>query len=62
MGVIYEEVQTPNLTTYIPEHNSDGTEKHITCEGALYHVLMMTQSDGIRCSCKNCELNWNGRN
>lgn len=61
MGVIYEDVKVPDLMNYIPEYNNDGTEKHITCEGAYYHVLMWDQN-GMRCSCENCELNWNGRN
>ena len=46
----------PDLWSYDPEYNEDGTEKHIHCEGARFHVLSFT-SEGTRCSCANCEIN-----
>lgn len=56
MGIIYDAYNVPDLHRYEPEFNEDGTEKHIRCEGARYHVLSYT-SMGIRCSCANCEIN-----
>lgn len=38
------------------EHNEDGTQKHIVCDGARYHVVFWG-TDGIRCSEPNCEIN-----
>jgi glucose dehydrogenase len=61
MGVIFNTVQVPDLWHYEPEYNSDGTEKHITCDGARYHVLswaMMSNGNvETHCSCANCEIN-----
>jgi len=38
------------------EINKDGNLKHITKEGARYHVLYWN-TQGRHCSEKNCELN-----
>lgn len=56
MGVVYRIERLPDLHHYEPEFNKDGTEKHIVCDGARYHVLSWN-SNGERCSCKNCEIN-----
>jgi hypothetical protein len=56
MGIIYETVRYPSTTHYDPEFNADGTEKHIVCEGARFHVLSYS-AQGVRCSVKNCEMN-----
>ena len=57
MGIIYRErTPVPDLETYVPEYNEDGTEKHIHCDGARYHVLSW-DSQGTRCSEPNCEIN-----
>lgn len=57
MGILYEKVEkVPNLSNYSPEYNDNGTEKHIVCDGARYHVISYN-SNGIRCSEPNCELN-----
>lgn len=62
MGVIFHEevVKKPDLHNYEPEYNEDGSEKHIHCDGARYHVLSWGIKDGIpyqRCSEPNCEIN-----
>jgi len=46
----------PDLHNYDPEYNADGTEKHITCDGARFHVLSWS-SKGARCSEPKCEIN-----
>lgn len=56
MGVIYDTIRVPNLHRYEREYNADGTEKHITCDGARYHVLSW-DNKGARCSEPNCEIN-----
>lgn len=56
MGILYEEVRYPNLWRYAKELNDDGTEKHIVCEGAQFHVLSYS-TQGVRCSEPNCEIN-----
>ena len=56
MGIIYETIKLPNLLVYEPEYNEDGTEKHISCDGARFHVVSWNQ-DGRRCSEPNCEIN-----
>lgn len=58
MGVIYYDQQGrfPNLHRYEPEYNEDGTEKHIICNGARFHVLSW-DSNGAKCSEENCEVN-----
>jgi len=58
MGVIMRTVkaQIPDLYNYEPEYNADGTEKHIVCDGARFHVLSW-DSLGTRCSVANCEVN-----
>lgn len=38
------------------EKNEDGTLKHITKDGARYHVLYWDRQ-GRHCSEKNCEIN-----
>jgi len=64
MGIIYDTIRTPNPYRYEPEYNKDGTEKHIVCDGARYHVLSysLRRKDGkdyaeVRCSEPNCEIN-----
>ena len=61
MGIIYDTIRTPNLHDYEREFNADGTEKHITCDGARYHVLSysLNEAEGVvtRCSEPNCEIN-----
>lgn len=58
MGIIYETVTSrrPNLQHYQPEYNADGSEKHIVCSGARYHVTSW-DALGARCSEPNCEIN-----
>lgn len=56
MGIIYDTIKVPNLHTYERELNDDGTEKHITCDGAYYHVVSWDHH-GERCSEENCEIN-----
>lgn len=56
MGVLYETIVRPNFWRYKPEYNPDGTEKHIVCEGARFHVISYS-NQGMRCSEPNCELN-----
>lgn len=38
------------------EINDDGSEKHIFCEGARFHVVSWDKR-GPRCSEPNCEIN-----
>lgn len=56
MGIIHDTIQVPNLYRYEPEFNEDGTEKHIVCDVARYHVLSYS-SLGTHCSEPNCEVN-----
>ena len=65
MGVLFNPDGTPDLLNYEREMNPDGSEKHVRCEGAYYHVLAF-RSDGlphpvgrveVRCSEPNCEIN-----
>lgn len=46
----------PYDVSITPEYNEDGTEKHILCEGARFHVLSYS-SNGAHCSEPNCEIN-----
>jgi hypothetical protein len=60
MGIIYETIQRPNLFDYEREWNEDGTEKHICCDGARYHVLSYSfgrDGTAVRCSEPRCEIN-----
>lgn len=41
---------------YKPKFNKDGTEKHIICEGARYHVISY-DTLGRHCSEEKCEIN-----
>ena len=58
MGVIMRKtvVEVPDLWIYDPEYNDDGTEKHIVCDGARFHVVSW-DANGARCSEPNCEMN-----
>jgi len=56
MGVIFHTETKPDLYYYKPEFNLDGTEKHIVCDGARFHVVSYS-TEGRRCSCENCEIN-----
>lgn len=56
MPLIFETVQRVRLDTYIPEFNGDGTEKHIVCNGARFHVLSYSNR-GVHCSEPKCEIN-----
>lgn len=56
MGIIHDTLKVPNLYRYEPEFNEDGTEKHIVCDGARYHVLSYS-THGSHCSEPNCEIN-----
>jgi len=56
MGIIYETFRRPNLITYEPEYNPDGSERHIVCEGARFHVVSYNNK-GPHCSEPNCEIN-----
>ena len=38
------------------KRNSDGTEKHIVCDGARFHVVTW-DSKGAKCSEPTCEIN-----
>lgn len=44
------------LFGYTREYNPDGTEKHVVCEGARYHVTYWNTA-GTFCSEPNCEMN-----
>lgn len=59
MGIRYRTERYPDLHNYDPEYNEDGTEKHISCDGARFHVL--TYCSGfpgyMKCSEPNCEIN-----
>jgi len=60
MGIIYDTIRRPNLHDYKREWNADGTEKHICCDGARYHVLSYsfgTNGTTVRCSEPRCEIN-----
>ncbi len=60
MGIIIHTVEVPDLFRYRPELNPNGTEKHIVCEGARFHVVSWSlnrHGSVTRCSEKNCELN-----
>ena len=56
MGIIYDTIKVPNRLRYEPEYNQDGTEKHIVCDGARFHVLHYDRN-GMHCSEPNCEVN-----
>lgn len=56
MGVITRTIEVPDLNNYVPEYNDDGTERHIVCDGARFHVVSWSQH-GERCSEPNCEIN-----
>jgi len=56
MGILYNIIKIPNLYNYESEFNKDGTEKHIICEGAYYHIPSWN-INGIHCSEQNCEVN-----
>lgn len=56
MGVLTRHIEVPDLYRYKPEFYKDGTERHIFCEGARYHVLSHGSS-GTRCSAPKCEYN-----
>jgi hypothetical protein len=56
MGIIYRTVRVPSLYAYEREYNEDGSEKHIVCEGARFHVISW-DSQGEHCSEPNCEVN-----
>lgn len=68
MGVIMRTVEYPDLHHYEPEFNEDGTEKHITLDGARFHVLswgggqdaLGRMKSWCRCSEPNCEINKRG--
>lgn len=60
MGVLMRTVQFPYLVHYEREYNEDGSEKHIHCDGARFHVISYRLTkDGYetRCSEPNCEVN-----
>jgi hypothetical protein len=58
MGLIYhtQDLRFPDLHRYEPEYNEDGTEKHILCHGARFHVVSW-DGKGAKCSEPNCEIN-----
>jgi len=56
MGVITKTIKVPDLWNYNREYNEDGTEKHIHCNGARYHVVSWSNR-GQHCSEPNCEIN-----
>lgn len=56
MGVITNTIEVIDLHNYIPEYNKNGTEKHIICDGARFHVTYW-DTNGSHCSIKNCEVN-----
>lgn len=53
--------EKPNLFQYERELNKDGTEKHIHCDGARYHILSWSMDNAgnvtTRCSEPKCEVN-----
>lgn len=55
MGVLHRTIRVPDLHRYGKEFNDDGTEEHITCDGARYHVLHWDKL-GTHCSEPNCEV------
>lgn len=56
MGIKYKTETYPDLYSYEPEYNEDGTEKHIVLDGARFHVISWDRK-GAKCSCGNCEIN-----
>jgi hypothetical protein len=56
MGAITRTIEMPNLHMYEPEYNENGTERHIVCDGARFHVLWW-DARGQHCSEPNCEVN-----
>jgi len=56
MGIIFKQVMQPDLLRYEPEYNADGSEVHITLDGARFHVLSYS-TQGTHCSEPNCEIN-----
>jgi hypothetical protein len=56
MGILTKLIEKPDLYRYKPEFYPDGTEKHIFCDGARFHVLSYS-STGVRCSEGKCEYN-----
>lgn len=56
MGAIFHTIKVLDRHRYEPEFNPDGTEKHISQDGAYYHVISYHQT-GMRCSCHSCEIN-----
>lgn len=56
MGILTRLIEIPDLHHYKPEFYADGTEKHIFCEGARYHILSYGM-EGTRCSEPKCEYN-----
>jgi hypothetical protein len=65
MGIIYRTHREPDLHNYERELNGDGTEKHICCDAARYHVLSYSYRRDIlgndtmetHCLEPNCEIN-----
>lgn len=60
MGILMRTVEFPDLHRYEPEFNQDGSEKHITCDGARFHVVsygLGPKGAVIKCSEPNCEIN-----
>lgn len=60
MGIVYNEVKVSDLFRYEPEYNRDGSEKHIICDGARYHVVSYhygPKGTSRHCSEPNCEIN-----
>ena len=61
MGIRYQTIRTPDLHQYDPEYNEDGSEKHVTCDGARFHVLSYHYHRGgmvvVKCSEPKCEIN-----
>jgi hypothetical protein len=63
VGVIMRKSEYPDLHRYEKEYNADGTERHILCDGARFHVTswLMKNGEGVeRCSEPNCEVNKHG--
>lgn len=56
MGILTRHIEVPDLYRYKREFYADGTERHIICDGARYHVLSYC-TDGVRCSEPKCEYN-----
>lgn len=51
------DLKTPSDYPHLPTYNDDGSEKHVICDGARFHVLSWSSRQSVRCSESGCEVN-----